>query len=122
MTLAWAKPSRRSPAAGEGHRLALDVVADTLEGRHGTDLCSCLHCQKLAGAPLMWWAGFAPYAVTWTGEGWADLVRVRGEAKCGFCPCCGSRLAIDSDTPEIGSNVTELDQRPRPRTGQPVLP
>ncbi|MYV96221.1 GFA family protein, partial [Streptomyces sp. SID1034] len=55
----------------------------------------------------MWWVGFA--TVSWTGEGgeptWYETFP--GEAKRGFCPNCGSRVAaIDSDIPEIGINVT----------------
>ncbi|MFI9748229.1 GFA family protein [Streptomyces sp. NPDC052494] len=72
--------------------------------------CACRHCQKLGGTPVMWWVGFEK--VTWTGEGgeptWYETFE--GEAKRGFCPACGSRLAaIDSDIPEIGINVTALD-------------
>ncbi len=54
----------------------------------------------------MWWVGFE--TVTWTGESeptWYETFE--GEAKRGFCPTCGSRVAaIDSDIPEIGINVT----------------
>jgi hypothetical protein len=58
----------------------------------------------------MWWVGFEQ--VTWAGEGgeptWYETFP--GEAKRGFCPRCGSRVAaIDSDIPEIGINVTALD-------------
>jgi hypothetical protein len=79
--------------------------------------CSCPHCQKLGGAPLMWWAGFAPDRVTWTGEGgeptWFETFE--GEAKRGFCPHCGSRIAaIDNGIPEIGINVTALDDTSSP--------
>ncbi|MGI5490914.1 GFA family protein [Microtetraspora malaysiensis] len=73
--------------------------------------CSCPHCQKLGGGPMMWWAGFAPKDVTWTGESeptWFETFE--GEAKRGFCPHCGSRLAaIDSDVPDLGIVVTALD-------------
>ncbi|WP_405824462.1 GFA family protein [Streptomyces sp. NBC_00838] len=74
--------------------------------------CSCPHCQKLGGGPMMWWAGFAPDDVIWTGQGreptWFETFE--GEAKRGFCPRCGTRLAaIDSDVPELGINVTALD-------------
>ncbi|WP_343298895.1 GFA family protein, partial [Streptomyces sp. SID1034] len=69
--------------------------------------CACRDCQKLGGTPVMWWVGFA--TVSWTGEGgeptWYETFP--GEAKRGFCPNCGSRVAaIDSDIPEIGINVT----------------
>ena len=57
----------------------------------------------------MWWVGFA--TVTWTGESgptWYETFE--SEEKRGFCPICGSRaVAIDSDIPEIGINVTALD-------------
>lgn len=50
--------------------------------------CHCDHCQKLGGAPVMWWAGFG--RVTWTGEGgeptWFETFP--GKAKRGFCPTC----------------------------------
>ncbi|MCX5418077.1 GFA family protein [Streptomyces sp. NBC_00059] len=76
--------------------------------------CACGHCQKLGGAPLMWWVGFE--TVTWTGESeptWYETFE--GEAKRGFCPTCGSRVAaIDSDIPEIGINVTALDDTSGP--------
>jgi hypothetical protein len=74
--------------------------------------CSCGHCQKLGGGPMMWWAGFAPDDVTWTGEGGEPTYfeTFEGEAKRGFCPRCGSRLSgIDSDIPELGIVVTALD-------------
>lgn len=65
---------------------------------------------------MMWWAGFAPDDVTWTGESeptWFETFE--GEAKRGFCPNCGSRLAaIDSDVPELGIVVTALDDTSGP--------
>ncbi|MGW7283730.1 GFA family protein, partial [Streptomyces sp. NPDC054844] len=72
--------------------------------------CACRHCKQLGGTPVMWWVGFE--TVTWNGEGgeptWYETFA--GEAKRGFCPTCGSRLAaIDSDIPEIGISVTALD-------------
>ncbi|MEU3480991.1 GFA family protein [Streptomyces sp. NPDC033754] len=62
--------------------------------------CACRHCQKLGGTPVMWWVGFE--TVTWSGEGgeptWYETFD--GEAKRGFRPACGSRLAaIDRDIP-----------------------
>ncbi|MGO4428858.1 GFA family protein [Streptomyces sp. MCAF7] len=62
----------------------------------------------------MWWVGFE--AVTWTGESeptWYETFE--GEVKRAFCHHCGSRLAaIDSDIPEIGINVTALDDTSGP--------
>ncbi|MFD4763219.1 GFA family protein [Streptomyces sp. NPDC058439] len=73
--------------------------------------CSCPHCQKLGGGPMMWWAGFAPEDVTWTGESeqiWFETFK--GEAKRSCCPHCFSRLAaIDNGVPELGIVVTALD-------------
>ncbi|MGW0886466.1 GFA family protein [Streptomyces sp. NPDC002671] len=78
--------------------------------------CACRHCQKLGGTPVMWWVGFE--TVTWTGEGgeptWYETFE--GEAKRGFCPTCGSRLAaIDSDIPEIAS-TSPLSTTPAAQT------
>ncbi|OLO25949.1 glutathione-dependent formaldehyde-activating protein [Streptomyces sp. MNU77] len=82
--------------------------------------CSCPHCKKLGGGPMMWWAGFAPENVTWTGgvePTWYSTFE--GEAQRGFCPNCGSRLAaIDSDVPELGIVVTALDDT----TGDDLVP
>ncbi|TXS52367.1 GFA family protein [Streptomyces sp. me109] len=73
--------------------------------------CSCPHCKKLGGGPMMWWAGFATDDVTWTNgiePTWFETFE--GEAQRSFCPHCGSRLAaIDSDVPELGIVVTALD-------------
>ncbi|MFE6977118.1 GFA family protein [Streptomyces sp. NPDC057682] len=75
--------------------------------------CACAHCQKLGGTPLMWWVGFG--TVIWTGTSeptWYETFE--GEAKRGFCPTCGSRIAaLDSDIREMGINVTALDDTSR---------
>ncbi|TXS04858.1 GFA family protein [Streptomyces sp. col6] len=76
--------------------------------------CACGHCQKLGGAPVMWWVGFE--SVTWSGDTeptWYETYE--GEARRAFCPTCGSRLAaVDSDVPETGINVTALDDTSGP--------
>ncbi|WP_435059217.1 GFA family protein [Streptomyces sp. bgisy060] len=80
-------------------------------------LCSCEHCQKLGGAPVMWWAGWPTDAITWTGEGGEPtyFTTFKDEAQRGFCPDCGARIsAIDSDIPELGINVTALDDTSSP--------
>ncbi|MGN5631516.1 GFA family protein [Streptomyces sp. AC154] len=115
------------------HPLAADAqAAETVRERTGGCLCGrirfttrgpavfphtcvCPHCQKLGGTPMMWWVGFE--TVTWTGEGgeptWYETFE--GEAKRGFCPNCGCRLAaIDSDVLEVGINVTALDDTSAP--------
>ncbi|MGW2689791.1 GFA family protein [Streptomyces sp. NPDC001414] len=73
--------------------------------------CSCSHCKKLGGGPMMWWAGFAPENVTWTnGVEPAWYTTFEDEAQRGFCPSCGSRIAaIDKGVPELGIVVTALD-------------
>ncbi|MER5439121.1 GFA family protein [Streptomyces sp. NPDC002790] len=73
--------------------------------------CSCPHCKRLGGGPMMWWAGFAPENVIWTnGVEPTWYTTFEGEAQRGFCPNCGSRLAaIDKDVPELGIVVTALD-------------
>ncbi|MFJ5635135.1 GFA family protein [Streptomyces goshikiensis] len=84
-------------------------------------LCSCEHCQKLGGGPVMWWVGFAMDGVTWTGEGGEPtwFTTFEGEAKRAFCPKCGARIAaIDVDVPEMGINVTALDDT----TGADLIP
>lgn len=73
--------------------------------------CSCPHCQKLGGGPMIWWAGFDPRRLVWQ-DGLEPqwFTTFEGEARRGFCPRCGSRLAaIDSGVPEIGIVVTALD-------------
>ncbi|WP_369228497.1 GFA family protein (plasmid) [Streptomyces sp. R39] len=82
-------------------------------------LCSCTHCQKFSGAPVMWWVGFA--TVIWTGEGGEPLWiwTFPDEARRGCCPKCGTRVAaIDHDVPEIGINVPALDDT----TGADLVP
>lgn len=73
--------------------------------------CSCVDCQKLGGGPMMWWAGWPAEGIAWSG--WDSIKwfeTFKDEAKRGFCPECGTRLAaIDSDIPEIGINVTALN-------------
>lgn len=73
--------------------------------------CSCRHCQKLGGGPMMWWVCFASDDVTWAGGTeltWFDTYE--GEASRGFCPRCGSRLAArDAGVPLLGIVATALD-------------
>ncbi len=79
-----------------------DIVAAALE-RSGGCLCGRIRlavpgrapshpavartAKKLGGGPMMWWAGFAPQDVTWTGESeptWS--ITFEGEAQRGFLP------------------------------------
>ncbi|MCL7493083.1 GFA family protein [Streptomyces sp. MCA2] len=73
--------------------------------------CSCPHCQKLSGGPMMSWASFPLSGLTWTEEGgepawhytWPDSRR-------GFCPSCGSQLcALDDGATSIAITLSALD-------------
>ncbi|KUJ43326.1 glutathione-dependent formaldehyde-activating protein [Streptomyces albus subsp. albus] len=73
--------------------------------------CSCGHCQKLSGGPMMSWVSFGFAGLTWTGEGgeprwhytWPD-------SKRGFCPDCGSQLcALDDGATSIAITFSALD-------------
>ncbi|MFJ5850229.1 GFA family protein [Streptomyces sp. NPDC092903] len=77
--------------------------------------CACCHCQKPGGTPVMWWVGFEKATRTGEGGGPAWYETFEGQAKRGFCPTCGCRLAaIDSDVTEIGINATALDDTSAP--------
>lgn len=41
--------------------------------------CACEHCQKLGGAPVMWWVGFETVRGTWGGR---RLVRALAGGWC----------------------------------------
>ncbi|WP_432141121.1 GFA family protein [Streptomyces sp. bgisy084] len=73
--------------------------------------CSCPHCQKLSGGPMMSWVSFPLSGLTWTGEGgepawhytWPDSRR-------GFCPGCGSQVcALDDGAVSIAITLSSLD-------------
>ncbi|MGA5266246.1 GFA family protein [Streptomyces lydicamycinicus] len=73
--------------------------------------CSCTHCQRLSGGPMMSWVSFPLSGLTWTGDGgepawhytWPDSRR-------GFCPDCGSQLcALDDGASSIAITFSALD-------------
>ncbi|AOP49064.1 GFA family protein [Streptomyces lydicus] len=73
--------------------------------------CSCTHCQRLSGGPMMSWVSFPLSGLTWTGDGgepawhytWPDSRR-------GFCPDCGSQLcALDAGAGSIAITFSALD-------------
>jgi len=77
-------------------------------------LCSCPHCQKLGGGPVMAWVDFPAAGFEWTGPGgepqwWATFPTT----KRGFCPACGTTLAaIDTEgdlTHMVGVTIMSLD-------------
>lgn len=74
--------------------------------------CSCKHCQKRGGAPMMSWVSFALDAFTWTGDGgeptWYDTFP--GKTRRGFCPVCGTHVAaFDYGDTWMGVNLPALD-------------
>ncbi|MFE7798678.1 GFA family protein [Nocardia sp. NPDC057440] len=74
-------------------------------------LCSCPHCQRLGGCPVMAWVDFPTAKFEWIGPGgeprwyksWPTTSR-------GFCPACGSTVAaIDDDGDLMGVTMMSLD-------------
>lgn len=80
--------------------------------------CSCPHCRKLGGGPMMSWVGFPAAGLRWTGEGgepaWYDTFK--DETARGFCPTCGSSVAArDYGDDTIGITISALDEQDDPR-------
>lgn len=56
-------------------------------------LCSCPHCQRLSGAPVMAWPTETHPAI-----------------ERGFCPACGASVASRGDVPgNVGVTIFALD-------------
>ncbi|WP_405177063.1 GFA family protein [Nocardia sp. NBC_01377] len=74
-------------------------------------LCSCPHCQRLSGGPVMAWVGFPADSFTWTGEaGEPRWYNTFATTRRGFCPDCGSTVAaIDDGSADIGVTMMSLD-------------
>jgi hypothetical protein len=85
-------------------------------------LCSCEHCKKRSGGPVMAWAGFYLINFAWDGPGgeptWFETHPRK--TKRGFCPVCGTHVAgIDIDEPVtaktiMGVLVPSLDDPEQP--------
>ncbi len=74
--------------------------------------CSCQHCQKLGGGPMMSWVSFPLTGFAWTGEGGEPswYYTFEGETKRGFCPTCGTQVcALDDDGDSIAITLSALD-------------
>lgn len=74
-------------------------------------LCSCAHCQRLGGTPVMAWVGFPEAALSWVGVGgeprWFETYPGIGR---GFCPVCGSTVASRGDAAGgVGVTMISLD-------------
>jgi hypothetical protein len=74
-------------------------------------VCSCPHCQRLSGGPMMSWVSFPVAGFKWTGPGgepswyysWPDSRR-------GFCPNCGSQVCAQDDGADgICMTMSSLD-------------
>ncbi|WP_055535904.1 GFA family protein [Streptomyces graminilatus] len=71
--------------------------------------CSCPHCQKLGGGPMMSWVSFPLTGVVFTGE-LAWFYTYPGETKRGRCPVCGAQVcALDDGASSIAINLSALD-------------
>jgi len=74
-------------------------------------LCSCPHCQKLSGAPVVAWVDFPLGTFTWTGDGgeptWFNTYPT---TKRGFCPTCGTFVAaLDENGTTMGITMMAID-------------
>ncbi|MEV6978521.1 GFA family protein [Kitasatospora sp. NPDC093806] len=74
-------------------------------------VCSCPHCQKLAGGPLMSWVSFELAGFRWTGPtGEPAWHHTWPDSRRGFCPTCGSQVcAQDDGAPCIALTLSALD-------------
>ncbi|MGW4325978.1 GFA family protein [Nocardia sp. NPDC004573] len=74
-------------------------------------LCSCEHCQKLAGGPVTAWVDFPLETFAWTGNGGEPTwYHTYPTTKRGFCPNCGSLVAaIDEGGDAMGITMMALD-------------
>jgi hypothetical protein len=74
--------------------------------------CSCPHCQKLGGGPMMSWVSFPLQGLAWTGHGEPSWhYTFPGETRRGFCPVCGSQLcALDDGGDSIAITLSALDE------------
>ena len=74
-------------------------------------VCSCPHCQRLSGSPIMSWIDFPAAGFEWVGPGgeptwfntWPTTQR-------GFCDQCGTSIAArDEGADIVGVTMTSLD-------------
>ncbi|MFF2555202.1 GFA family protein [Nocardia sp. NPDC058058] len=75
-------------------------------------LCSCPHCQRLSGAPVMSWVDFPRDGFEWTGPGGEPIwYNTFPDSQRGFCGVCGSSVAAqdDSDAELVGVTMMSLD-------------
>lgn len=74
-------------------------------------LCSCPHCQRLAGGPVMAWVNLPLDGFRWTGGGGEPTwFYTFPDSKRGFCGVCGSNVcAVDDDSDAVCVTMMSLD-------------
>jgi hypothetical protein len=74
-------------------------------------VCSCPHCQRLSGGPIMAWVDLPLDGFAWTGPGGEpSWYFTFPDSRRGFCPNCGSNLcAQDSGADTICVTIVTLD-------------
>ena len=73
-------------------------------------VCSCPHCQRLAGGPLTAWVDFPLAKFEWTGGSEPTWYHTFPTTKRGFCPTCGSLVAaLDEGSDVMGITMMALD-------------
>jgi hypothetical protein len=74
--------------------------------------CHCRMCQRATGAPVTAWVRFAASFVRFTGE--MKTYESSPGTHRGFCPSCGSSLAILTDDSErVALAIPTLDEPER---------
>ncbi|WP_419150655.1 GFA family protein [Nocardia vinacea] len=75
-------------------------------------ICSCAHCQKLSGGPVMSWVDFPREGFEWTGPGGEPFwYNTFPDSQRGFCGVCGSSIAAQDDGSAelVGVTMKSLD-------------
>lgn len=75
-------------------------------------LCSCPHCQRLSGGPVMAWVDLPLDGFRWTGsEGEPTWFHTFPDSKRGFCSTCGANVcAVDVDADTVCVTMMSLDE------------
>ncbi|MEU6310650.1 GFA family protein [Streptomyces sp. NPDC047014] len=75
--------------------------------------CSCLHCQRLSGGPVMSWVSFPLAGLIWSGGGEPSWYYTWPDSRRGFCPACGSQVcALDDGADSIAVTLSALGNSP----------
>ncbi|MFE2271398.1 GFA family protein [Streptomyces lavendulae] len=98
----WEQPvtitaSSSSSAVRRGGCLCGAVRFEVPDAPEAPHLCSCPHCQKLSGGPVMSWVSFPVAGLVWTGREPVWFYTYAQETRRGRCPECGSQLCAQDD-------------------------